>query len=92
MRKIFNVEDFNPDREMIRQSLDPISADIRMAMRDAGVGSFPIYLVLPNLGNALAMVTMPLDPSDADWDRVMEIACRVIPAKKSAVADCTLAD
>jgi hypothetical protein len=40
MPQICNVEDFNPDREMIRQSLDAISADIGMAMRNAGLGNF----------------------------------------------------
>jgi hypothetical protein len=81
MPQICNVEDFNPNREMIRQSLDAISTDIRMATLDAGLGSIPTYLVLPNSGNALAMVMTPLDPSEADWDRVMEIACQVIQAK-----------
>jgi hypothetical protein len=41
MPKIFNVEGFNPDRETIRQSLDAISADIGMAMREAGLSAIP---------------------------------------------------
>jgi hypothetical protein len=81
MPQICNVEDFNPDREMIRQSLDTISADIGMAMRDAGLGAIPTFVVVPNSGTALVTVMTPLDPSEAEWDRVMEIACQVIQAK-----------
>jgi hypothetical protein len=81
MPQLGNIEDFDQNREMVRQSRDAISADIGMAMRDAGLGAIPTYIVLSNSGNALAMVMTPLDPSQADWDRVMEIACQVIQAK-----------
>jgi hypothetical protein len=66
---------------MIRESLDSISADIGMAMRDAGLGAIPICIGIPNSGDALAMVMTPLDPTQADWDHVMEIACGVIRDK-----------
>src|SRR5215467_11834578 len=81
MPQMCNVEDFNPDREVIRQSLDAISADIGMAMRDAGLGAIPTFIVIPNSGDALVTVMTPIDPSEADWDSVMEIACQVIQAK-----------
>jgi hypothetical protein len=81
MPQICNVEDFNPDREMIRQSLDAISADIGIAMREAGLGAIPTYVVIPNSGLAVATVMTPLDPTEEIWARIMEIACRVIQEK-----------
>jgi hypothetical protein len=78
MPQIFNVEDFNPDREIIRQSLNAISADIGIAMREAGLGAIPTYVVIPNSGFAVATVMTPLDPTEEVWARIMEIACRVI--------------
>ena len=68
-------------RETIRQSLDAISKDIVMQMRDAGLGSIPVYLVVPNSGDAWATAATPLDPPDHDWSRVLEIVCRVIQQK-----------
>jgi hypothetical protein len=81
MPQICNIEDFDPDREMIRQSLDAISTDIGMAMRDSGLGAIPTYVVIPNSGNAVATVMTPLDPTEEVWARIMEIACRVIQEK-----------
>jgi hypothetical protein len=69
------------DRAIIRQSLEAISADTGTAMRDAGLSAIPVYVVIPNSGTALVTVMTPLDPADADWDRVMENACQVIQAK-----------
>ena len=81
MPQICNIEDIDPNRELIRQSLDTIANDVRMAMRDAGLGSIPTFIVIPNSGDSIAMVMTPLDPSVDDWARVMEIACSVIQAK-----------
>jgi hypothetical protein len=81
MTQICNIEDFDPNRDLIRQSLDTIANDVRTAMRDAGLGAIPTYIVIPNSGDALATVMTPLDPSDLDWARVMEIACGVIQEK-----------
>jgi hypothetical protein len=78
MIQICNIDNFDPNRDLIRQSLDTIANDVRMAMRDAGLGAIPTYIVIPNSGDALATVMTPLDPSDDDWARVMEIACSVI--------------
>jgi hypothetical protein len=81
MPQICNVEDFDPDRETIRQSLDAVSSDIGMAMRDAGLGAIPVFILVPNSGNAVATVMTPLDPTEEVWARIMEIACRVIQEK-----------
>ena len=81
MPQICNIEDFDPDRDMIRQSLDAMANDIGMAMRDAGLAGIPTYLVIPNSGSAIATLMTPLDPSDDDWARALEIACQVIQKK-----------
>ena len=75
------TDDPNPQRESIRGSLDAITNDIGMAMRDAGLGHIPIYFVIPNSGDALASLATPLDPSEADWSRILEIAFQVIQKK-----------
>ena len=81
MPQMCNIEDFDPDRDMIRQSLDAMANDIGMAMRDAGLADIPTYLVIPNSGSAIATLMTPLDPSDDDWARALEIACQVIQKK-----------
>jgi hypothetical protein len=82
MPQICNIEDFDPNRELIRQSLDTIANDVRMAMRDDGLGTIPTYIVIPNSGDAIATVMTPLDDvSDDVWAQIMEIAWSVIQDK-----------
>ena len=64
-------------RDIIRQSLDAITNDIGMAMRDVGL-TFPVYITVRNSGDALVTIATPLDPSDADWQRAREIVCRTL--------------
>jgi len=64
-------------REIIRQSLDEIAADVGTPLRDAGL-NYPVFLTVPQSGDALATIATPLDPSDEDWSKMSEIACRVI--------------
>ena len=75
------IDDLDTQRESIRSSLDAITNDIGMALRDAGLGHIPIYLVVPNSGGALASLATPLDPSEDDWSRILEIAYRAIQKK-----------
>ena len=42
----------NAQRDIIRQSLDAITNDIGMAMRDVGL-TFPLYITVRNSGDAL---------------------------------------
>ena len=63
-------------RDFIRQSLDAITNDIGMAMRDAGL-TFPLYITVRN-GDALVTIATPLDPSDADWQQASAIVCRTL--------------
>ncbi len=53
------------DRKIIAQSRNEIVAELGIAMRDSAL-SYPVYLCMPQSGDALAT---PLDPSDEDWLR-----------------------
>ena len=67
----------NAQRDIIRQSLDAITNDIGMAMRDVGL-TFPVYITVRNSGDALVTIATPLDPSDADWQQASAIVCRTL--------------
>jgi hypothetical protein len=75
------INSLDTQRERIRDSLDAISNDLAMEMRDAGFGSIPIYIVVPQTGDALAALVTPLDPSDENWSLNLQIAYRVIQEK-----------
>ena len=64
-------------RDIIRQSLDAITNDIGMAMRDVGL-TFPLYITVRNSGDALVTIATPLDPSDTDWQQASAIVCRTL--------------
>jgi hypothetical protein len=64
-------------REMIRHSLGAIANDIGMALRDVGL-RFPVYLTVPNSGDALTTFATPLDPSDDDWAAASGIVTRIV--------------
>ena len=67
-------------RDIIRESLNEIAADIGMAMRDEGL-HFPVYITVRNSGGSLATIATPLDPSDDDWSRAAAIVCQVMEKK-----------
>jgi hypothetical protein len=73
------VEPTTPDtqREIIRQSLDQIAAEVAVALRDAHL-DFPVFLTVPNSGDSLATMACPIDPSDEDWAHASAIVCRII--------------
>ena len=64
-------------RDIIRQSLDAITNDIGMAMRDVGL-TFPLYITVRNSGDALVTIATSLDPSDEQWQHAREIVCRTL--------------
>jgi len=64
--------DIEYKREIIRNCLSEIIVEIDDQLREAGL-SCPIFLTVPNSGDAIAMMATPLDPSDADWVHVGEI-------------------
>jgi hypothetical protein len=73
------IEPTTPDtqREVIRQSLDEIAAEVASALRDAHL-DFPVFLTVPNSGDSLATMACPLDPSDSDWSHASAIVRRII--------------
>ena len=73
------IEPTMPDeqREIIRQSLDEIAAEVATSLRDAHL-DFPVFLTVPNSGNSLATMASPLDPSDSEWSHASAIVCRII--------------
>jgi hypothetical protein len=73
------VEPTTPEaqREVIRQSLNEIAAEVATALRDARL-DFPVFLKVPNSGDSLSTMACPLDPSDSDWSHASAIVCRII--------------
>ena len=67
-------------RDIIRQSLDAITNDIGMAMRDVGL-TFPVYITVRNSGDALVTIATPVDPSDEEWQQASAIVCRTLEAR-----------
>jgi hypothetical protein len=65
-------DDTEDKREIIRGCLSEIVVEVGNRLREAGL-SCPIFLTVPNSGDAVAMMATPLDPSDADWARVGDI-------------------
>jgi hypothetical protein len=71
-------------RDIIKESLNELAADIGMAMREASL-DFPVYLTVSNSGKSLATMASPLDPSDSDWSRASAIVCRIIGQRLGGV-------
>jgi len=61
MPQITKPDYLDTQREAIGQSVSAITNGIGMALRDAGQ-SFPVYLVVPNSGDAVGTIATPLDP------------------------------
>jgi hypothetical protein len=66
------TDDIEDKRRIIRQSLNEIIFEVGNRLREAGLNC-PIFLTVPNSGDAIAMMATPLDPSDADWSHVGDI-------------------
>jgi hypothetical protein len=73
------IEPTTPDaqREIIRQSLNEIAAEVGVALRDTHL-AFSVFMTVPNSGDSLATMACPLDPSDEDWAHASAIVCRII--------------
>ena len=69
--------ELDAQRDIIRRSLDAITNDIGMAMRDVGL-TFPLYITVRNSGDALVTIATPFDPSDTDWQQASAIVCRTL--------------
>ena len=77
------VQDIAPSHEreaqrmVIREALNEIAAEVGAALRDTHL-DFPVYLTVPNSGDAVATVACPLDPSDEDWSKALAIVCQIM--------------
>lgn len=71
-------------RELIRQSLNEIAADISKGLRDATL-SYPVYICVPSSGYAIVSMMTPLDPSDQDWCRIGDIIREIISERLDGI-------
>jgi hypothetical protein len=65
-------DDTEDKRKIIRSCLNEIVVEVGNRLREAGL-SCPLFLTVPNSGDAIAMMATPLDPSDEDWSHVGDI-------------------
>jgi hypothetical protein len=70
-------DSLDADRVIIRQSLDDIASEVRIALRDAGL-NYSVYLAVPNSGESLATLVTPLYPADDDWSHITAIVQQAI--------------
>jgi hypothetical protein len=74
------LDRLDAQREVLTQSLNEITNDIGMALRDAGL-DLPIFIAVRQEGEGMATIATPADPSDDDWQRASTIACQIISEK-----------
>jgi hypothetical protein len=77
MSQLIELIEPEAQREIIKQSLNEIAADVGNALRDAHL-DFPVFLTVPTSGDSLATMASPLDPSREDWSHASAIVCRII--------------
>ena len=65
------------EREIIRENLDNIALDVGAKLREAGL-NVPVFLTVPNSGNALATMATPADPQDDLLSRVEGIVVEAV--------------
>jgi hypothetical protein len=63
-------------RDKIRQSLKEITSDLNAVLLDARL-AYPVYVGVPSTG-ALLSIVCPLDPDDAEWVTITEIAREIV--------------
>jgi hypothetical protein len=64
-------------RAVIKPNLDTIALEVGIALRDARL-DFPVFITIPNSGEAIATIATPLDPSNDDWTCAMSIVYQII--------------
>jgi hypothetical protein len=67
-------------RDTIRAKLDDIAAAVHLALLDANLAQ-PVFLSIPSGGTAILTFATPLDPCDADWDRIGAIVRATVGEK-----------
>jgi hypothetical protein len=69
-------------QELIRQSLDQIAAELEREMLQVGL-NFPVYLSVPNSGEALISFITSEHPPFREWEEVTAILSRLISSRLS---------
>jgi hypothetical protein len=67
-------------RATIREQLNVIAATVQLALRDADLAQ-PVFFSVPSSGKAILTFATPLDPSEADWNRISAIICAIVGEK-----------
>ena len=70
------------EREIIRQGLNEIAKEVGSRLREASL-NHPIYLTVPNSGDALALFCTPSDLPDAEWLDIKVIVRQVVSERLS---------
>jgi hypothetical protein len=73
------------EREILRKSLDKTVQEVGAEMRKAGL-SDPVFLTVPNTGQALMTMATPVDPNLGDWNRITKIICVIISDRLDGIA------
>jgi hypothetical protein len=68
------------ERQIIRENLDIIAKEVENKLRAAGL-SVPVFLTVPNSGNAIATMATPADPQDDLWVKVEGIVIEAVSAR-----------
>jgi len=71
------AERLEAHREIIRQSLAEIVTDVESELEQSGL-NFPVFVAVPNSGDAILTIASPLDPSDHDWASATAIVNQII--------------
>lgn len=72
------------EREILRQCLDKIAEELGKRLQGANL-NYPIYLTVPNSGEALMLMATPLDPPIDDWSHITKIVQSVVSNKLGGV-------
>jgi hypothetical protein len=68
-------------RQKLIALLPQIATEVAAALNVAGLNNIPVFISVPNSGDALLTVGSPHDPVDADWDRVCAKVCEILEAQ-----------
>lgn len=71
-------------RDTIREQLDALAAAVQLALQDANLAQ-PVFFSVPSSGEAILIFASPLDPSDADWNRISAIVNAIVGERTGVV-------
>jgi hypothetical protein len=65
INELSTAERIEAQRQIIRPSMNEISTDVESELKQSGL-NFPVFVTVPNSGDAILSVASPLDSSDLD--------------------------